>query len=53
MHWLGYAMSTRDNLNLFKRVWFLLKMLAGKIAKKLHVKIDLVNMIMPQLQKVA
>lgn len=46
-------MSTRDNLNLFKRVWYLLKILASKIAKKLKIKLDLVQMIMPQLQKVA
>ena len=52
IYWLGYTMRTRDMLGLFKKIWSLLKLITQKCAARSRIKIDLIKIIFPHLQKV-
>lgn len=45
-------MRTKDMLGLFKRIWNLLKLIIQKCAAKSGIKIDLIKIIFPHLQRV-
>ena len=50
--WLEHSIRTRDKITLFKKIWNLLKLIIQKCTSHSSIKIDIIQIIFPHLQKV-